>query len=119
VGEFVVPWDFIVVDRDESSHVPIILGRPFLATVGAKIDVQAGTISSRMCGEMVDFCLPTHIPSSVLVTYPPPAAPMPVVPPDAVSTIEVFDGDGGPHMWPTVMEDIPPPIPTSLGTTSV
>jgi len=38
MGEF-------VMDRDESSYVPIIIGRPFLATTWGKIDVQAGTIS--------------------------------------------------------------------------
>ena len=50
VGEFVIPCDFLVMDMDESLHMPIILGRLFLATVGAKIDVQAGTLSFRICG---------------------------------------------------------------------
>jgi len=31
VGEFVIPYDFFVMDMDESPHMPIILGRPFLA----------------------------------------------------------------------------------------
>ncbi|XP_021857305.2 uncharacterized protein [Spinacia oleracea] len=34
--------DFIVLDIDEDAHTPIILGRPFLATAGALIDVQGG-----------------------------------------------------------------------------
>ena len=39
VGEFVIPCDFFVVDMDESPSMPIILGRLFLATAGAKIHV--------------------------------------------------------------------------------
>jgi len=37
LGEFVISCDFFVVDMDESSHMPIILGRPFLATARAEI----------------------------------------------------------------------------------
>ena len=40
VGKFVIPVDFVVLDIDEDAHVPIILGRPFLATPGAIIDVK-------------------------------------------------------------------------------
>ncbi|XP_056691761.1 uncharacterized protein [Spinacia oleracea] len=40
VGGFVIPVDFVVLDIDEDVHVPIILGRPFLATAGATIDVK-------------------------------------------------------------------------------
>jgi len=39
VGEFVIPCDFFVVGMEESPHMPIILGRPFLATVGAEFNV--------------------------------------------------------------------------------
>ena len=45
VGKFIIPCDFIVMDMDENSQIPIILGRSFLATAGAVIDVQAGIIS--------------------------------------------------------------------------
>jgi len=33
VGNFIIPCDFIVVDMVESSQAPVILGRPFVATV--------------------------------------------------------------------------------------
>ena len=56
VGEFVIPCDFFVVDMEESPHMPIILGRPFLATAGAGINVQASTLCFCICGERVDFC---------------------------------------------------------------
>ena len=45
VGKFIIPYDFIILYMDDNFQVPIILGRPFLATVGAVIDVQMGTIS--------------------------------------------------------------------------
>ncbi|XP_057734326.1 uncharacterized protein LOC130949692 [Arachis stenosperma] len=40
VGEFIFPADFVVLDMQEEAKTSIILGRPFLATTGAIIDVQ-------------------------------------------------------------------------------
>ncbi|XP_074271315.1 uncharacterized protein LOC141595248 [Silene latifolia] len=40
VGKFFIPVDFIVLDKAEDAQIPIILGRPFLQTVGAVIDVK-------------------------------------------------------------------------------
>ncbi|GJR29398.1 DNA-directed DNA polymerase [Tanacetum coccineum] len=39
VDEFIHPIDFVILDIPEDSRVPIILGRPFLATARAMIDV--------------------------------------------------------------------------------
>ena len=39
VDNFVFPVDFFILDMDEDSEVPLILGRPFLATARALIDV--------------------------------------------------------------------------------
>ena len=39
VEKFIFPVDFIVMDMEEDKEIPIILGRPFLATSGALIDV--------------------------------------------------------------------------------
>ncbi|XP_039683825.1 uncharacterized protein [Medicago truncatula] len=39
-----ITTDFVVVDIEEDHDVPIVLGRPFLATAGAIIDVQSGRI---------------------------------------------------------------------------
>jgi len=44
-GKFIIPYDFIVLDMDQNLQALLILGRPFLATVGAVIDVLAGTMS--------------------------------------------------------------------------
>ena len=39
VGKFIIPWDFFVMDMDKNSQVPLFLGRPFLTTAGALINV--------------------------------------------------------------------------------
>ncbi|XP_057755804.1 uncharacterized protein LOC130974986 [Arachis stenosperma] len=39
VGEFIFPADFVVLDMEKETNTLIILGRPFLATAGAIIDV--------------------------------------------------------------------------------
>ena len=39
-----VPMDFIVLDIDCNLSCPIILGRPFLRTIGAVIDMKEGNI---------------------------------------------------------------------------
>ncbi|GJV45472.1 hypothetical protein Tco_1430008 [Tanacetum coccineum] len=39
IGKFVFPVDFIIIDMLEDVKVPLILGRPFLSTTHAKIDM--------------------------------------------------------------------------------
>ncbi|GJW15932.1 reverse transcriptase domain-containing protein [Tanacetum coccineum] len=39
VGKFTFPADFVIVDYESDPHVPLILGRPFLRTARALIDV--------------------------------------------------------------------------------
>nr|GFC75245.1 reverse transcriptase domain-containing protein [Tanacetum cinerariifolium] len=39
VGKFTFPTDFVVVDYESDPRVPLILGRPFLRTARALIDV--------------------------------------------------------------------------------
>jgi len=111
--EIIIPCDFFVLDMDESSYTPIILGRPFLATAGAKIDVKAGTISFEILGKRVDFCLPL-----APVICPSPVAPMPAIPSATSSRVEVFDGGGCPYVWPTAFKD-PLLIPSTSGAISV
>ena len=38
-NKLILPADFIVLDMEEDREIPIILGRPFLATGRALIDV--------------------------------------------------------------------------------
>ncbi|KAL5559257.1 hypothetical protein UlMin_035468 [Ulmus minor] len=42
VDKFVFPADFIILDFEADREVPIILGRPFLATGRTLIDAQKG-----------------------------------------------------------------------------
>jgi hypothetical protein len=44
VNNNLVPVDFLVLDIECNASCPIILGRPFLRTVGAIIDMKEGTI---------------------------------------------------------------------------
>ncbi|AAF63125.1 Similar to Athila ORF 1 [Arabidopsis thaliana] len=44
IGSIEIPTDFVVLEMDEEPKDPLILGRPFLATAGALIDVQMGKI---------------------------------------------------------------------------
>jgi hypothetical protein len=44
VNNNLVPVDFLVMDVECNASCPIILGRPFLRTVGAIIDMKDGTI---------------------------------------------------------------------------
>jgi hypothetical protein len=44
VNNNLVPIDFLVMDVECNASCPIILGRPFLRTVGAIIDMREGTI---------------------------------------------------------------------------
>ncbi|WCJ25551.1 hypothetical protein M5689_007426 [Euphorbia peplus] len=55
VEKFILPADFVVMDMAEDMHVPIILGRPFLATGGALIDVKAKELSFRVNGDKIIF----------------------------------------------------------------
>ena len=55
VDKFIFPADFIILDMGEDKKVPIILGRPFLATGRALIDVQKGELKLRVQEEEVTF----------------------------------------------------------------
>ncbi|XP_060959491.1 uncharacterized protein LOC133030733 [Cannabis sativa] len=65
VGKFIFPADFLILDMEEDSTIPIILGRPFLATGRAVIDVQKGELKLRVQDEEVNFNVfaPTDIPT--------------------------------------------------------
>ena len=55
VDKFVFPVDFVILDMDEDSKVPLILGRPFLNTARTIVDVAAGQITLRVNDEQVTF----------------------------------------------------------------
>jgi len=55
VDDFYVPIDFVVLDMAEDSRTQIILGRPFLATTGCKIDVKEGKLTFNVGEHYVEF----------------------------------------------------------------
>ena len=57
VGKFIFPVDFVVMKMEEDTQVPLLLGRPFLATGAALIDVKKGELTLRGGNEAVHFNL--------------------------------------------------------------
>ncbi|XP_058003699.1 uncharacterized protein LOC131180103 [Hevea brasiliensis] len=57
VGKFFILVDFVVLEMKEDVQIPIILGRPFLATAGAIIDVKNGLLTLKVGDEKVEFNL--------------------------------------------------------------
>ncbi|XP_045802309.1 uncharacterized protein LOC123895885 [Trifolium pratense] len=56
VGEFVFPADFVVLDIEETREwEPLLLGRPFLATSRALIDVEMGELMLRTDDQQLTF----------------------------------------------------------------
>ncbi|GJY95936.1 putative reverse transcriptase domain-containing protein [Tanacetum coccineum] len=55
VNKFIFLIDFGVSEMDEDELVPIILGRPFLATARVVIDVHEGKLSLRVRNKTVTF----------------------------------------------------------------
>ena len=57
VGKFIFLVDFVVIDIEEDKQVPLIVGRPFLATGVALIDVKKGELTLRVGDKVVHFNL--------------------------------------------------------------
>ena len=55
VDKFIFSKNFIVLDMEEDKEIPIILGRPFLATSRAMIDVQRGELKLRVQDDEIKF----------------------------------------------------------------
>ena len=48
MDKFTFPADFVVMNMDEDTDIPLILGSPFLATNRALIDVKQGELILRV-----------------------------------------------------------------------
>ncbi|CAL8993245.1 unnamed protein product [Prunus brigantina] len=59
VDKLILPADFVVLDMEEAPihdrELPILLGRPFMATAKTIIDVQNGLLTLTVLGETVQF----------------------------------------------------------------
>ncbi|XP_074304146.1 uncharacterized protein LOC141638849 [Silene latifolia] len=58
VGKFFILVDFIVLDIAEDTRTQIILGRPFLCTAEAIIDVKLGRLTLEVGDDVITFSLP-------------------------------------------------------------
>ncbi|CAL1413328.1 unnamed protein product [Linum trigynum] len=61
VDRFFYPADFVVLDINEDAEVPLLLGRPFLATDKAIIDVHIGTLVLRGGEEQITFSIANNL----------------------------------------------------------
>ena len=57
VEKFIFPVDFFITKMEEDTQVPLLLGRPFLATRATLIDVQKGELTLRVGNEAMHFNL--------------------------------------------------------------
>ncbi|XP_049372488.1 uncharacterized protein LOC125837397 [Solanum verrucosum] len=55
VGPFIFPVDFVILDCEVDFEVPIILGRPFLATGCALVEMEKGQMKFRLNKKEVTF----------------------------------------------------------------
>ena len=55
VESFIFPEDFVILDCEVDFEVPFILGRPFLATGRALVDMEKGHMKFQLNNEEVTF----------------------------------------------------------------
>ncbi|XP_070030065.1 uncharacterized protein [Nicotiana sylvestris] len=55
VGKFVFPADFVILDCKVDEEIPILLGRPFLATGRDLINYETGELKMRLNDEEITF----------------------------------------------------------------
>ena len=55
VESFIFSADFVIIDCEVDFEVPIILGRAFLATGRALVDMEKGQMKFRLNSEEVTF----------------------------------------------------------------
>ncbi|KAJ0546776.1 putative aspartic peptidase domain superfamily [Helianthus annuus] len=69
VDNFVYPTDFVILDMEEDTEVPLILGRPFLATAQAVVDMNDGTLTLKYGDKEVKFGVGKRIEDDYPVNY--------------------------------------------------
>ena len=68
VGKFVFLVDFVVINIEEDKQISPLLGRPFLATGAALIDVKKGELTLRVGDEAVHFNLNDSLKQPELIS---------------------------------------------------
>ena len=59
IRNFFIHVDFVVLDMEVDAKTPLNLGRPFLSTTNAHIDVGAGEIQLNINGQIEKFAFRT------------------------------------------------------------
>ncbi|XP_074574654.1 uncharacterized protein LOC141831126 [Curcuma longa] len=95
VGGFTIPTDFVVLDMEEDPNIPIILGRSFLATSGANIDVKNRKLSLEVGGKKITFNL--SLDSNAYLPEPPHVCRLEDNQPKKICTIILFCRRRCPH----------------------
>jgi hypothetical protein len=79
VRDFLIPVDFVILDMEDDTKTSLILGRPFLSTANASIDVGAGEIQFNINGETETFTFSPKVESrqqvNMVETSTPPREP--------------------------------------------
>lgn len=57
IEQLYILTDFVVMDIKEDEEIPILLGRPFLSTTGAMVDVKRGKMTFKVGDDKVEFIL--------------------------------------------------------------
>ncbi|XP_052111901.1 uncharacterized protein LOC110277379 [Arachis duranensis] len=70
VDSFIYPADFVVLESDEDDSDSVILGRPFLATARAIIDIEKGELTLIIDVEEGELTLRMHDQSVTLKVLP-------------------------------------------------
>ncbi|XP_010678137.1 uncharacterized protein LOC104893700 [Beta vulgaris subsp. vulgaris] len=55
LGRVYIPCDFVVMEMEEDSQVPLILGRSFLKMVGVLVDMKRGVLTLKVGDEKMEF----------------------------------------------------------------
>ena len=60
IGELLIPADFVSLDMKNvesggEEEMPVLLGRPFIATAGTRIDIQKRILTIRYNRRILDF----------------------------------------------------------------
>ena len=63
IDKYFIHDDFIVTDMIEDDDTPVLLGRPFLASVGALIDVKKGHLTFEIGRDELKFIMEDYNPS--------------------------------------------------------
>ncbi|KAA3464070.1 Integrase, catalytic core [Gossypium australe] len=55
VRSFIIPMDFVILDFEGNREIPILLGRPLLATSGSTINLENNELTLKINGEIEIF----------------------------------------------------------------